>query len=107
MAGMVAGFAAASAAPHSAFAQYSPIGPEHWRLLYRQIVPDAVFRARLAPVLAVTAYRACMSALALYPGGACLKVVRTLPSGDFLVTVRLRNKVRRIQVDGRTGLCRS
>ena len=105
MAGMMAAIAAASAIPQSAFAQYSPIGPHHWRLRYHQPVPDGVFRARLAPVRAVSAYQACKSALTRYPGGACLRIRRTLPSGDFLVTVRLRNKVRRILVDGRTGLC--
>ena len=104
---MVAAIAAGSAIPRNAFAQHSPIGPDHWRLRYHQWVPEWVFRARLAPVRAVTAYQACKSALALYPGGACLKIVRTLPSGDFLVTVQLKNKVRRILVDGRTGLRRS
>ena len=94
---------ASSAIPLAAEAQTSRIEPNYWMLRYHPHVPEAVFRYRLAPFAGVTHVYACRSALARFPGGLCLRIRRTLPSGDFLVTVRVKNKVRRVRVDGRTG----
>ena len=64
-------------------------------------LPDAVLRYRFLMKPPVTPYQACETAKAHTPGSVCLSVRRTLPSGDFLVTVRAKNKVRRLRVCAR------
>jgi hypothetical protein len=104
IAGLIAAIAAMGSMP-PATAQSAYRSSAYWWLRYHPAVPQAVFRYRLAPLTLVSDVQACRAALERYPGGVCLKIRRTLPSGDFLVTVRLKNKVRRIRVDGRTGAC--
>ena len=68
--------------------------------LYHKL-PDAILRYRFMLKPQLTPYQACEAAKAHHPGSICLSVRRTLPSGDFLVTVRAKNKVRRLRVSAR------
>jgi hypothetical protein len=60
--------------------------------------------ARAWPVVfyAATASDAAAAAQQLYPDATVL-AVRRAPNGDFIVTIRLGNQLRRVRVDGDTG----
>jgi hypothetical protein len=57
---------------------------------------------RLIARQAISASEAAAVVQQLYPNATVL-AVRQAPNGDFVVTVRLGNQVRRVRVDGQTG----
>jgi uncharacterized protein YdeI (BOF family) len=74
-------------------------------------------REMIAAAIAASLFLAVQPALAQGGGGpsgaaaavqsrypnAVILAVRRAPNGDFVVTVRLGNQVRRVRVDGETG----
>lgn len=101
IAGLLAVFADEALAYSHRVPRRSRIRPRPRFGMPRPGLNEFILRQRLLPE--ITASTACASVLEENPDGRCLTVRRTLPSGDFVVTVRHGNAVKRVRVNRRTG----